>query len=285
VRHDPAKAISSGEPTMDDAEKARMRSEILDEVGQVLRDQLAADEWGRVLVEVVIDRGEPVVAGIDVEDIVGDEARIDAAFADEAARPLLPLLAKATEALCALEGLELDDVRGGTFLRRRAGGFGWLPGLVRLPSATLEQEWDALKAKLDAKNAALNQRFALDDHERYDVDLEGQTLVFSRGGGPRVVAHAVLIATFSLPSRAWAWGGYNKNLPASVREASAALADAVPERDIWEVSTPLFPTDEATAWILAALVCDRLGGEGVYCTPTENGRAFLLLRDVRATDP
>jgi hypothetical protein len=266
---------------MDDAEKVRMRSEILDEVGQLLREQLAADEWGRILVEVVRDGGEPVVAGIDVEDIVGDEARVDAVFADEAARPLLPLLAKATEALCALEEVDLDDVRGGTFLRRRTGGFVWLPGLVRLPSASLEEEWDALKARLEAQNAALNTRFTLGSHDRYDVDLENESLVFSTGGRPSVRARGTLIATFSQSSRVWAWGGYNKNLPASVREAAAALADAIPERDIWEVSTPLFPTDQATAWVLAALVCDRCGGEGVYGTPTADGLVFLLLRDVR----
>ena len=70
-----------------------------------------------------------------------------------------------------------------------------------------------------------------------------------------------------------AWG--------SVRRASAALADAVPQRDIWEVSTPVFATDEPTAWVLAALVCDRCGGQGVHRAPIEGGRAFLLLRDVR----
>ena len=266
---------------MEDAEKSRMRSEILEEVGELLREQLAADEWGRILVEVVREGDQPVVAGIDVEDIVGDEARVDAAFADEAARPLLPLLAKATEALCALDEVDLDDVRGGTFLRRRAGGFVWLPGLVRLPSAALEEEWDALKLRLEARNAALNTRFGLDAHDRYDVDLEKENLVFSTGGRPRVVARATLIATFAQPSRVWAWGGYNKNLSTTVREASAALADAIPERDIWEVSTPLFPSDEATAWVLAALVCDRCGGDGVYGTPTANGLAFLLLREVR----
>jgi hypothetical protein len=267
--------------TMDDAEKVRLRGEILDEVGALLREQLAADEWGRVLVEVVRDGDEPVVAGIDVEEIVGDEARVDAVFGDEAMRVVLPVLAKATEALCELEELELDDVGGGTFLRQLAGGFVWLPGLVHMPSATLDAEWDALSAKLEAKNAALEARFHLGEHDRYDVDLERQTLVFSKDGAPRVVSRAVLIATFADASRAWAWAGYNKNLPPSVREAAAALADAVPERDIWEVSTPVFPTDVGTAWVLGALICDRAGGDGVFRTPTEGGRAYLLLREVR----
>jgi hypothetical protein len=266
---------------MDDAEKSRMRREILAEIGELLRQQLAADEWGRVLVEVVREGQEPMVAGIEVEDIVGDEARVDAAFDPEAARPLLPVLAKATEALCELEGVELEAVGGGTFLRQRAGGFAWLPGLVHLPSASLEAEWDDLQSELEARNADLHERFALGDHERYDVDLEKESIIFSSGGAPRVLARATLIATFSEASRTWAWGGYNKNLPEAVRAASAALVDAILERDMWEISTPLFPVDEGTAWVLAALVCERSGGQGVYRTPTENGRVFLLLRDVR----
>jgi hypothetical protein len=258
---------------MQDDEKSRLRGEILAEVGTLLREHLAADEWGRVLVEVVRDEhGEPVAAGIDVEDIVGDEARVDEVFGGDAMRPALPVLAKATEALCGLEGVELDDVRGGTFLRQQAGGFVWLPGLVHMPSASLDVQWDDLVAKLKA---------ALSRHDLEDVDVEQQTVVFSSGGRPRVVARATLIGTYSRRSRAFAWGGYSKNLPEPARLASAALADALPDRDMWEISTPVFAADEPTAWVLAALVCERLGGAGVHASRREEGLVLLLLRDVR----
>jgi hypothetical protein len=267
---------------MHDAEKTQMRREILAEMSELFHGQLAADAWGRVLVEVGRnDAGEPIVEGMDVEDIVGDEARIDAVFGADAVQPLLPVLAKATEALCELEGVELDDVGGGTFLRQRAGGFVWLPGLVHLPSAALEAQWDELVARLDAKNAALEDRFAIGHHDRYDVDVEKETIVFSSGGKPRVVARATLIATFSRLSRTFGWGGSNKHLPEAVRRVSAGLVDTILERDMWEISTPLFAADEGTAWALAALVCDRAGGEGVYRSPYEGGLVFLLLRDVR----
>jgi hypothetical protein len=267
---------------MDDEERSRLRGEILADVGTLLREQLAADEWGRVLVEVVRDeQGQPVVAGIDVEDIVGDEARVDAVFGSESMRPVLPVLAKATEALCGLQDVDLDDVRGGTFLRQRAGGFVWLPGLVHMPSASLDAQWDELVAKLKARTLALEERVGLSRHDREDVDVERQTLVFSSGGQPRVVARATLIGTYSLASRAFAWGGYSRYLPEAVRLASAQLADALPDRDMWEISTPVFAADEPTAWTLAALVCDRLAGDGVHCSRRDEGLVFLLLRDVR----
>ncbi len=268
---------------MEPEEKERLRREILDDLAGLLHAELAAEAWGRVLVEVVRgDDGEPAVAGVDVEDIVGDEAAVDAAFEPEHVRPFLPVLAKATEALCGLEGVALEDVRGGTFLRRGEGGFAWLPGLVHLPSAALESAWDQVTSALRTKQAGLEERFAIRAHDRYDADLERQEIVFPRGGAPRVRARATLVGTFSLAARTWAWGGSNENLSPAIRAASAALADGILERDMWELSTPVFALDEATAWAICAFVCDRTGGEGLWCYENRGGLVFLLLRDVKA---
>jgi hypothetical protein len=270
----------------------RMRRDILDEMGALLRDHLEAEQWGRVLVAVVRreDR-EPAVADIDVEDIVGDEARIDAAFGIENIGALLPVLAKATEALCGLAGVELDDVGGGTFLRQpddRETRFEWLPGLVHAPSAAFERARDAAVAELREKRRALEDRFGLEKHERYDVDIEAETITFASGGHARVRGRATLIGTYALASRAWAWGGASKQVPERARAASAALVDGIlqPElRGMWELSTPVFAVDEQTAWAIVALVCEAVGGEGVYATRTEEGVVFLLLREVRDVRP
>src|SRR5258708_15762702 len=64
---------------MDDTEAKGLRREILDDVGAILRGQLAAETWGRSLVEVVRGSdGQPVVSGIDVEEEIGDEPHVDA---------------------------------------------------------------------------------------------------------------------------------------------------------------------------------------------------------------
>src|SRR5579872_1814084 len=141
---------------MEGDERARLRREILDDVGSLLAEGHAASEWGRVLVEVGQgDDGEPRVENIEVDDIVGDQALIDQAFAPERVGQLLPVLAKATQALCALEDVELERVRGGTFIRRRTGGFAWLPGLVHVPSPAFEQVWDVVDQALRARQGAL----------------------------------------------------------------------------------------------------------------------------------
>jgi hypothetical protein len=253
-----------------------MRRGILDDVGAILRDELAADLWGRVLVEVVRGSdGEPAVAGIDVEE-VGDEARVDDVFGGHEARALLPMLAKAVEALCALDELDPGEVRGGTFVRLEDDRFGWLPGLVHAPSVRLDRERDALVAKLHQKNEAIARRFGSPSH----VDIAREAIVYSSSGFPEVRGRATLIGTFAPDCRIWGWGGSNPHVPDAVRRASAALVDGIEERDVWEISTPAFATDEPTAWALAAFVCDRTQADGVFCGPERGGRVFVLLRNL-----
>jgi hypothetical protein len=266
---------------MEEREARAMRRDILADVGAMLREELAAEAWGRLLVEVgPAPDGSPTVANIDVEEVIGDEARVDAVFGGPGVRALLPVLAKAVEALCALDGLDLEEVRGGTFVRLDDGGFAWLPALVRAPSVGFDRERDRLLAKLRAKNERLAEVYAFPRGGRITVDLAGARLAFARGEGPgmRAVAHA--IGTFAPSSRTWGWAGSNPHAPEIVRKASSAVVDAIPDRDMWELSTPAFATDETTAWALAALVCDRAGGDGVYCASGPEGLAFVLLREV-----
>ncbi|HZU83265.1 MAG TPA: hypothetical protein VE987_10130 [Polyangiaceae bacterium] len=266
---------------MADVEIDRMRREILDELRPLLLDELAGDGWGRALVEVVrAPGGDAVVAGIEVEEIVGDEAHVDAVFGGDAARALLPVIARATEALCALEGVDLDSVRGGTFVR--AGeGFAWMPGLVRAPSLRLDRERDALVASLRDKNERLRARFEAD---RLELDVEASRLRWRAGGRELGSARATLIGTFARGPRTWAWAWDNPSVPASAQRASAALTDALPERDLWEITSPSFHTDEPTAWALSALVCARAGGDGVQRMARPDGALFVLVRDVQGAE-
>jgi hypothetical protein len=225
--------------------------------------------------------GEPVVAGIDVEEIVGDEARVDEAFGGESARAVVPMLAKATEALCALEDVDLDDVRGGTFIHRPdSDAFAWLPGLVRAPSPALDEDRDALLAALRVKNDALRARFASDGIE---LDVTARTLRWSHAGRVTATAQATLVGTFARAPRTWAWAWSHPGLAEETKRDSAALTDAIETRGIWEISTPVFATDEPTAWAMAALVCDRAKGEGIQRLAQEDGALFVLVRDVVVT--
>jgi hypothetical protein len=202
-------------------------------------------------------------------------------FGGQGMRAVLPVLAKAAEALCGLDGLELDDVGGGTFVRLGDEGFAWLPARVHTPSARFDRERDAVVAALRAKNDRLAEHFGITREGTCEADVAREAILFKPPGRPPVRARATLVGTFAPKARTWGWGGSNPHVPDPVRHASAELADAVADRDMWELSTPVFATDESTAWALAALVCDRLAGDGIFCGPAPEGLVFLLLRDVR----
>src|SRR4029077_3661501 len=161
-----------------------------------------------------------------------------------------------TEALCEIEGVELEEVRGGTFVHF-GDDFAWLPGLVRAPSLRLDRERDALMSSLLAKNERLQAR-AID------------------------MARTTPIGTFARAQRTWAWAWAHPNLAETARKAAAALTDALPDRDLWEITTPTFATDEPTAWLLAALICDRAGANGVKQMVRDDVALFVLVRDVQA---
>jgi hypothetical protein len=258
-----------------------MRREILDDIGSLLHEELAAAEWGRVLVEVVRGPdGAPVVSGIDVDELFGDDARVDEILGGDRVRAVLPVLAKAVEALCALDDLDLDDVRGGTFVRMPDERFGWLPSLVRAPSAALDGERDELVARLRTKNDAFHERFGRPPDDRMGIDLGAEKAAWTVAERTPMRARATLIGTYAPQARTWGWGASNPHAPESVRRSSAALVDAIEERDLWELSTPVFPTDELTAWAVAAFVLDRAKGDAVVCLPSEEGLVFVLMRDV-----
>ena len=131
------------------------------------------------------------------------------------------------------------------------------------------------------QNDAFHERFGRPPEEHLGVDLASERIAWSVVDRTPLVARATLIGTFAPRSRTWGWGGTNPHAPESVRRASALLVDAIADREVWELSTPVFATDELTAWAVAAFVCDRAKGDAVVCVPDSEGLVFLLLRDVQ----
>ena len=175
-------------------------------------------------------------------------------------------------------------MQGGTFIRQRAGGFAWLPGLVHVPSAAFEPSGTSRRSACARSQGGLEDRFGLGLFERYDIDIEHQRIVFSlrrQAGRERAGdAHRDLLARFALLGMGQA---RTRTCRRECGAASAALVDGMEPRDMWELSTPIFPVDEGTAWALSALVCDRAGGEGIYRGQDGESRVFVMLRDLRPT--
>lgn len=262
----------------DDPKQAEQQ--ILDEVSGLLFEHLAAAEWGRLLVvmELTQDGEAYQVVDLQIEDVIGDEAKIEAAMRGEGSVAMIPVLAEATLALCELTGVDLEEVGGGTFVRRADGGVAFLPGLVRVPSdgfeALVHERVDAAMARQRELETMLGVR------DRFELDLRAGTITFLDGDRVTARARATLLGSFSDTTRTWAWAWGNDTLPEELRAPSRDLCDRFARRDLWELTTAQFSTDLGTCWQLAALLTAEAGASGFYRAPQDHRHVFLLLEAV-----
>jgi hypothetical protein len=265
------------------------RREILAELAPLCRDALALEAWGRLL--VFVERrpdGELRVSDLQVEEIL-DDAAVEQAFESVAARTALPALASAVHALTVLDDLDVDELGGGTFVRTSSPGsepsLAWLAGCVRTPSKGFDTRRDAVVTSIREKNRVLLERFEIGGMASIEADMERGTARALVARVERAVARQVVLGSFSRRRRSWVWGAHNPTLVEPARRRAAEILDGVPDRSMWEVSTPGFVTDEATAWALAALLAEEGALEGVARVETREGVVLLGLSDVRPADP
>jgi len=235
--------------------------DILSELEGLFRAAFALDAWGRLLVYLVADprpgkAGALVVGDVQVEEI-SDDAAVDRAFSSRDVPAALPAITTAITTLSMLAGVSVADVGGGTFVRRGERGLAFLPGPVRTPSRSFDARRDELVGVVNKKNDDLCRSLGVSDLGGISCDTE--TCRFHVDAPNRAASgKAVVVGSFSRPKRSWVWGAHNPTLAAPSKKESAALLDNASDRSMWEISTPGFHTDEATAWALAAsLVVDR----------------------------
>ena len=249
---------------------------LLDALAPLLHEQLAASEWGRLLVMLAPGDDGWRVRDLQIEDVEGDEALIEAALRSTGLGPLFGVLASACEALCGLEGVELAELEGGTFLRRPDGALNFLPGLVRTPS-------DGFLVLCDERfETAMEQQRTMSElqgvGDRYELDLgDGEMTFFDPQGQPTARAQVTLLGSFSDRSRTWAWAWSNASLPEPMQRRARDLCDRFARRDLWELTTAQFATDLVTAWALTAVFVVEHGAAGLYRVPQPPHHVFVLL--------
>jgi hypothetical protein len=270
--------------TPDDA--IHEKAALLAEIGEMLERYFAFDEYGRLAVEVAKDSdGNVLVRDVVVDQLVGSEAAVEKALSSSEMKAFVPVLARAVDTLCLLEGADLALVGGGTFVHasRPDGtpGAAFLPGLIRAPSPSFEQRADEALSAMRARAAELEVTLRLTSNAAAESDMVEGTVGFSVAGTPIARAKQVVIGSFSRPHRSWVWGGDNPSLAPEARRRSKALLDSVPDRAPWEVSTPGFATDEPTAWALAAWVAHLGKLTTIFRVPAgADGFVVLGLSDV-----
>jgi hypothetical protein len=263
------------------AERKLMRSQLLAEADELFRDHFAAGEWGRLLVFLQpheLGQGW-TVSHMDVEEIFGDEHAVDKVFQSHEIFGFLPVVAELIHALASLDDVDLGYCTGATFLRIPEG-LAWMPGLVRTPSSAFDTWLNEAIDRMQAMGEDLSRTYELASYERSNVDIERGRITFYSQNRPNLLAHGRLIGTYSQLSHTWQWAWANQSLPAQLREAARRLCDALPQREMWEITTQQFATDEQTAWGLCALVVVNQQAKGVYRAPIADGALYWMVDEV-----
>lgn len=264
---------------MEEDELRAARREILGDLSAILREHLALAEWGRVLIELAPrPDGELAVADVTVDEVFGDEAAVDQAFASEAARQLVPGFAQIVLTLLAIDQVEVGRVGGGTFVRVAGTEpleVEFLPGLIRAPSPAFEAQRASVEQALAPLEAASRAALGLDAGARLATDMVLGTFESRHGEAVVASGQQVVLGSFSGPHRSWVWGAHNPSLAPEARARAAALLDQAPARAAWELSTPGFATDAATAWTLAGWLATGAALAGIV--RVRSGDGFVVL--------
>jgi len=148
----------------------------------------------------------------------------------------------------------------------------------------VQTEWQEFAqsclTKLSEKQAVLQQQYQINDHSRWDWDLDSQTLVFSNDGVAAVSAKIELVGSFSSTSSTWLWVWGNKFMTNLNDTLSDKLIEYGGENKFVKLSTPFWPADEYDGWEMTAIAVELLGCKGGYRTPSDTGHTYMLIHDI-----
>lgn len=151
--------------------------------------------------------------------------------------------------------------------------------------AAADEGWDALvEASMryaQERQDELERDFDLSRHERWNLDQDSGTLVFSNGGVPALVAEFQFVGTLSTKSGTWLWAWGNGSIEPRLRGRLEAVRAYGENRGFERLTERKWAAEEVDAWEMAAVTAYLLKARGLYRPPYESGYSFLVITDIR----
>ena len=134
--------------------------------------------------------------------------------------------------------------------------------------------------ELKEKNDRFVERYG--KHQRWDWDDESVTLTFSDPELPSVRIHVSIVGTTEGSSWQWSWA--NRNIPAHKKRDMEKVREFGEANGLEKLTSGFLDADEYTGWEMVAVAAHILDGPGAYSFPTEQGRCWLLYRQIEPQD-
>lgn len=148
-----------------------------------------------------------------------------------------------------------------------------------------ETGWDELVRQsvdyTERTQQALQERYELSKHERWNVDQDKGELVFSNAGVPAVTARFQFVGSVSLVAGTWLWSWANSSIERQLSKDMEVVRRHGEKHGFKKLTDRKWNAEEADAWEMAAIANYLLKAKGVYRMPYEKLYAFAVLTDLR----
>jgi hypothetical protein len=124
------------------------------------------------------------------------------------------------------------------------------------------------------------KQFGIGSFERWDYDMDKETLTFSHKGVTRVVANIQVAGTISNESKTWLWGWANQYFPENVTSALSVVREFGEQHGIQKLTEDKWAATVEDGWEMSAVANRLIKGKGVYRCPTDKGFLFLILTQI-----
>jgi hypothetical protein len=153
---------------------------------------------------------------------------------------------------------------------------------MQQPSWYAQWRHDAVHELIE-KNERLAKTHGLSGHERYDYDVDRQTLIFSNAGKQFVIAKIQIVGSTAISAGSWLWSWANSWWPEEATHAAQAAKQFGEEKNIEELTSDYLYDNslENLGWEMAAVTARISGAIGAYRPPTKNGHLFFVYTEVK----
>ena len=139
--------------------------------------------------------------------------------------------------------------------------------------------------EVENKNSELADHYGLGSFERWDINQEIGTLIFSDGGDVKLTCKVVILGSFSESSQSWMWGWANPSLLDHLTVETAKIKKYGEINSIPDLIEPKTEATESEAWALSSYACRILDGRGLYKGPTGNGCVIMMITELSSSEP
>lgn len=153
------------------------------------------------------------------------------------------------------------------------------PG-AQMSESQVDKFIEVAQTEMNNKNQLANERWKLDEMERFDLDQDTQTMVFTKGK-QKLSCKAQIVGSYSKTSKTWMWGWANQSVVDALKKDALRVQTYGFRNDIAKFKEEKWEGTEADAWAMAAVARKLSDAEAVYRAPHNETYVFLTLRDFK----